>query len=330
MKGMEGQLQKSFQAVCDEGVSSDHSFKFAKMIKAGVQSGKMFKATHVAVSKKGFVNFNRLAHTKSNSEIEPVVERYAEVRENAGEPKLLRYEGDGGKDRNVWLKKFPELQDGVKPYEPPTVNGLVRATINDTDYTVLTTNREANNWALALLPSVVGYDAPKVHIGLDAESNQDETQSLTRTLQIAFPKNIYDKVVVVHLSKMNAFTSDTFPERLRKLLQLRKIVLCGAQISHDAKRLLKLGVRIYESRDLIAMAKVIDPGSRNGCGVTSLSAQRLSIGVDKRLLRMNPDWSQDLTADGLAKHLAQHTALDARISLQLAFKLLAAHDNPRL
>jgi len=237
MEGMEPYLQKSFQAVCDEGISSDHSFKFAKMITGGVRAGKVYKATYVAISQKGSVNMNRLCLTKNNDEIKPLVGKYREVRLNAGQPRLLRYECDGGGDRYVWLSQFPELQEGVKPYKPPTVDGLVRASILEEDYTVMVTPTEVNNWALSMSRIVANVNASEIYVGLDTENNVDETSSLTRTLQIAFPPDLFDKVVIVHLSKMCAFDRDSFPKELRKLLQLPKIIPCGVNIGHDMTHL---------------------------------------------------------------------------------------------
>ena len=44
------------------------------------------------MSLNGLVNVSALTHTKSNAEIDNLVLGYRNVRENAGEPKLLRLE----------------------------------------------------------------------------------------------------------------------------------------------------------------------------------------------------------------------------------------------
>jgi hypothetical protein len=57
----EDYTQKSFQMGCDKGVSTDHSFRFAKTIMNAIGSGKLFTASYTIVSLKGMINSNCLA-----------------------------------------------------------------------------------------------------------------------------------------------------------------------------------------------------------------------------------------------------------------------------
>jgi hypothetical protein len=251
---------------CDERVSADHSFRFAKMIMNAIGSGKLFTASYTIVSLKGMINANRLCHTKSNDEIDPMIIKCREVRVNAGEPKLKRYDGDGSSDRSLWVKHYPELQEGVTPYNPPKVDGLVRATIAENKFSVFTTQAQANSWAENVAPFIAQSNHDVIYVGLDSENNRGETSEITRTLQLAFPSDIHDVVVVIHLSKMGALIAASFPKQLRKLLQNRKVI----PVSYDIKRLEKLGVAVVQSLELMDLAKQHVGGHAQGYGMKAL------------------------------------------------------------
>ena len=69
---LENYLQNLFQLKCCEGIQADHTFKCAAMIMAAIRKGKVFHASYDAVGLNGYVNFNRLTHTKANDEINTI------------------------------------------------------------------------------------------------------------------------------------------------------------------------------------------------------------------------------------------------------------------
>jgi hypothetical protein len=81
-------LQEFHQMLPNEGGQADHTFKFASMISASVRRGKAFHASYDFIGLNGFCNFNRVTHTKSNEEIDPLIKQYRQVRLNAGVAEL--------------------------------------------------------------------------------------------------------------------------------------------------------------------------------------------------------------------------------------------------
>ena len=73
MRSFEPYMQESFQLCCDEGASADHSHKFSKK-NFGMNGQPIFTASYTFLSLAGMISSLRLVFTKSNSEIEPVLE----------------------------------------------------------------------------------------------------------------------------------------------------------------------------------------------------------------------------------------------------------------
>jgi hypothetical protein len=318
LESHEPYIQKSFQAVADQGGAADFTFKTARKIFAPKRAGKLFNASYTKNSLRGLIEMSRLTFTTGNAEIKQMIKRYRDSRINAGQPWLLRHEGDEGGDKVLWSKNFPELNDTVKKYKPPTVDGLVRAKIKPNEYIVITSIQEANDWAGAVAITLAGYQEPGViYVGLDAEWNlHDGTRGITRTVQISFPVEIEEKVVVFDLTAMGVFRKDEFPKNLRDLLELPKIMVVGVKVSGDVDRLRNLGVRIQKCLDVGELAKYHAAGEPQGYSMTALAARYLSLGVDKS--NQDSDWAQQ----PLPVALAEYCALDARLSHKLCAKIL--------
>jgi hypothetical protein len=319
--GHEGYLQNTFQSASDTGGSADLTFKTANKVIAPKRAGKFFTASLTKNALKGKVEVSRFTYTQGNAEITPLVEAYREVRINAGQPLLLRHEGDEGGDKVLWAKVFKELRETIKRYEPPTIDGLVRAKIKSDEYFVIKSIREANDWALATVSRVADYPLEDPHsviyVGFDTEWNiHDGTSDITRTAQISFPGEIEKRVVVFDFTAMEVFTPDEFPESLKKLLELRKIMLVGVKVSRDVDRLRNLGVGIKKSIDVGELAKHHDASVPQGYSMAALAARYLELGVDKS--NQDSDWAQQPIPD----KLVEYCALDARLSLQLFIAIL--------
>jgi hypothetical protein len=137
--------------------TTDHSFKIASIIKLPGQAGSAFTATYDMVGGNGIINIHPTCHTKSNDELQPVLEQYKEVRANAGAPPLRQLEGDGGGDSNLWPQIFKELGNNVKKLRKKTIGGFPWATLpGSIDDTVqrIQSKKEANDWALATIGKV--------------------------------------------------------------------------------------------------------------------------------------------------------------------------------
>jgi hypothetical protein len=265
-----------------------------------------------------------LCHTKSNDEIEPLIKRYRDVRINGGQPKLKRYEGDGGGDRAVWRDTFSEMMDGICPYNTPTVGGLPTPKKYESDFVLLASERAADNWDLTIATDVAQCDQYTVYMSLDTENNRDETSDFTRILQLCFPSDICLTVAIISLSKLGALDVSSFSKEVRKLLHLKKVIPCGGNISFDRNWLEALGVRLFQAIDIGTLAKQHEGSHRSGDGMKALCACYLFIGVDK--FGQNTDYSKDLSIE-----LAHYCALDAKLSLALCAKLqslIGAHDDP--
>jgi hypothetical protein len=118
MKTKEPRLQAGFQLTPDEGVTADHAHKSAKRTVLEKRTGNPFAASHATMSLAGKASTSRPTCGKSNSELEPLVRDFRKTRKRAGFEELKMFCGDGGQDRNVWKKAFPEPEAGIEPHAP--------------------------------------------------------------------------------------------------------------------------------------------------------------------------------------------------------------------
>ena len=322
MRILEPYIQTSFQVAVDDGASGDHTFKYASGIKApGKSPGQIFYASYTVTSLQGLININRLTYTKSNAEIDPVIKLYRDVRLNVGQEKLKRYESDGGMDKSLWTKYFPELNEDVRPYVPEAADGLIQAIINETEYIELTSVTEANHWALLAINSLDALIDDKIYFGLDSEWNiHDGSQDITRLVQVKFPDEIMERTAIFNLNQMGCFETNRFPKQVRRLLQHHKLIAAGINIGNDAKRLDKMGVKLVETLDLAILAKSLGDDGRSGkyqgFGMKALCARYLKLIVSKH------GQDADYSSVPLPHSLAQYAALDAKLSYTLARHLI--------
>ena len=115
-KAKESYMQKRFQLAYDEGITSDHSHKLAKVTRASGRPGGLFSASYTVASHQGSVNINLFTMTKSNAEIEPVVIEYKEERDRQGKT-LKRHETDFMGGDGILMKRVfkRDLAAGVTP-----------------------------------------------------------------------------------------------------------------------------------------------------------------------------------------------------------------------
>ena len=311
-------MQEFHQLLCDDGIQADHTFRFAKMIMAAVRKGKVFHASYDALSLDGFINFNRFTHTKSNDEIRPLLEEYRQVRLNAGVLKLKRAEHNGGSDKLLCPTIFPELEDDTRPFKPREQDNMPVAKLPEDQYIVIGTITQANDWALSLMPILQSTAGPILY-GLDTENNDDETYDITRVISITFTKDVSPRVAVFHLSAMGVFDASNFPENLKEVLELKNLIPVAVQVGYDWARLSNLGIQIkLDQREVMDVAKILEPNNDNGYGVKSLSARLLGICVDK--FGQHADYS----GFSLSKDLGHYCALDPHLHLRLYTTILEA------
>lgn len=310
MGSWETYLQESFQMHPDESESSDHTFKFVKMIAASKRAGKVFLASYDSISLAGMCTFNRLVHTKSNDELLPLFQLHKQVRINAGADTLKRVEGDGGGDRSLWRLVFKELKSKVKPYVPASMDGLPLAGIDEERFVVMDSCTEVNTWARAMGDALVSCEGD-IHFGLDAENNIDETREITRVITICLPESLHNKVLVLDLTRMSCFDSTDFPQALKLLLQNPRMMPVAVNIAYDCKRLEDLGVTFRRRVELMDLGKELHLGRRDGYGLKSMCKRVLNLYVDKEHQRS--DWRE--MKDN--KDLQKYAALDCYLHLSL-------------
>jgi len=307
--------QRSFQTASDIAGSSDLTYKTAKKVSASGRKGQVFEASLTKDALNGKMEISQFMHTETNEEIEPLIYKYKEVRINAGQTQYLRHECDEGGDRHLWSKVFEELK-AITPYKPSRVNGLMRATMKKGTYRVLNSKQEADDWASAVVSKIAAKNVDGIFFGFDAEWNyKDGTNHLTRTIQISFPEDVAAQTVVIHLSKMGAFTAASFPAVLKNLLELPQLTAVGVKVSGDVDRLGALGVRVKNFVDVGELAKGHVSNAPKGYGMQALAARYLELHVDKQL--QDADWKQD----PLPVEQVEYAALDAILSLQLYLKI---------
>jgi len=313
MQGHEPYMQAYFQTCHDEGVATDHSHKYAKLINASSLSGKVFHASYTVTSLRGKIVSNHLTFTKSSSELEPVVQGIKEVRENVGITDLLRHETDNiNADGKLW-RELGGLKSDSVGFTQSKNSKLAVASMPKESYIYIKTIGAVRQWALAMVPRLQ-VQQDEVLLGLDCEWNfHDGTHSFTRLLQLAFPDA---PVAVLNLSEMKIEQPGDFPVELRSLLECRCIVACGRLIGTDCSRLEKLGVNIVRRLDLRGLALRHCSSQDGGTSLEALCQNYLGLNLDK--YGQDADYSQI----PLPTALIEYAALDALVSLKLAQKLL--------
>lgn len=314
MKTHEPHMQTSFQMVPDEGIAMDHTHKFSNSIYVTGRTGRVFTASLTGTGLGGEINWSRMTFTKSHAELELLFQQLKEVRLNAGQMLLKRFETDNlAGDRALLEKHFPELKDGVVPCETGP-DGCMKATISSEMYVYIKSCSGANNWARSVLGSDLFEGNPnEVFMGLDGEWNIGDTGM--RLLQVSLPGQL---VAVIDLQEMEVHNGAKFPDILKRLLQLKCMVACGSQIGGDCGRLEKIGVNIDRHLDLKQAAMRHDSNQPHGTRLQGIVHRYLGLHVDK--FGQREDWStRPLDNNGA---LLQYAALDALLSRQTAEEIV--------
>jgi hypothetical protein len=184
---VEHYFQGSFQIRCDEGISTNHTFKYADVIQAYGRVGGIYGALYTAAALLEWINLARLTFTKSSTEIEGLIGEYRKVRDNAGAGPLKIHHSDNQKgDGGMWMKNFPELKAGVVPVISIMDPNLPLATIGKANDTFINTKTAANTWAVAVRNNLTDLidSSKKILVGIDLEWLKYEAQ--TRLLQVSF------------------------------------------------------------------------------------------------------------------------------------------------
>lgn len=311
MNSLEPYLQNSFQMHPDESEAPDHSHKVANIISASGKKGKLFFASYDTISLRGFCNFNRMTHTKSNDEIEPLIRLYRDVRKNANAGPLKRVEGDGGKDRLLWPKIFPELKQSIESFQREKNKGMPVASLKRDSYIVINKRDALENWIRALgaeFKKLNNTPDKVVVYGLDTECNVDDTIHVTRVLAIAYPG---EKVAVLDLTKLEIFGEDDVPYLLKQMFRHKQLRPVAVNMPYDLHRLEGLGIHIEKSIDLIQMGKKIYPDHPKGYGMAALAERHANLFVDKS--NQLSDW----TMLSESEELQHYAALDPHLHLLL-------------
>ena len=321
-KVLEPYRQTSLQKDVDEGASPDHTHKFASNIKIPGRPGTALSASYTVMSLNGLVNMSALTHTKSNAEIDDLVLGYRKVRENAGEPKLLRLECDGGGDRQLWKKHFPELKDGTVPFIPSPAEALAEAGISEDQFQFFDTRATANDWARAIYHDIVEHK-DKILIVFDLEwpiPTERGMETETRTCQaLVYNERTKETLIaVLDLWAMGANDRDSFPKSFRDLLLYPDATLIAHNPGNDVKRLARLGVSLTAWIDVRQLAQQLPKNQpESGTGLRSLAAQYLGLDVNK--CNQRADW----TLQPLPAPLVAYAALDTMVTLKLYHELSA-------
>jgi 3'-5' exonuclease len=302
-------MQASFQHNYDEGAAGDDTHKYSSKIFVNTTArsrAQPFSASYTLLNKSQTIACSRLKYTKSHDEMKPILQEWKAARQNAGAPKLKKFETDNvASDECMWLSLFPELRDGVVPYDPnPNVPSLM---LSDEDYRFFTTTDAVDNFVLASLDILDSLEGQHCYYGLDLEWNRNSPR--TSLLQVSFEGL---PALVIHLHKMSVF-----PKELRAILQMEKFVACGRSIAGDINRLSELGVKVARSVELDLLAKTHNPDQHTGLAELAITYCNLKID--------NKEWGQnaDYEVDELPVPLIEYGATDSILSRMIAQKLLS-------
>ena len=80
MSAHEPHMQKYFQFGYNDGASGYHTHKYSKLLKATNRNGNLFPASYATLILLGKIKTSHLTFTKSNAEIEPMIEKIKLIR----------------------------------------------------------------------------------------------------------------------------------------------------------------------------------------------------------------------------------------------------------
>jgi hypothetical protein len=100
--------------------------------------------------------------------MKPILKGVKEARTNAGAPKLQRVDTDNvAGDNGLWTSQFPELLDGVAPYDPnPNIPSI---SLGPNGFHIFISEDAVNNYILASMDHFDALSGLNCHYGLDAE-----------------------------------------------------------------------------------------------------------------------------------------------------------------
>ena len=312
----EDYMQSSFQMESDDGIAADHTHKMANVVHTSGREGRLFSGSYTMLSRGGTIVGNRFVFSKSNKELEPIIQSYKRVRDNAGSGKLKVFQSDNlNGDGVLWMHIFSELGDGVQAYKDPVRNDLGTFRINDEQYTYIRTQHDLSVWVSSIRNTLqIGSTTPMI-VGLDCEWNLRDA-SLVRVMQLSFK---HAPVGVIHLDAMGVRDSTTFPASLKSLLELPFLRPCGKSIAGDIARLKGFDVTIRRFGELGTMAETHDPTIADiphGTKLSALCQRYLGLNLDKT------GQCADYTQNPLPVNLQEYAASDALVSRVLAEKIM--------
>jgi hypothetical protein len=134
----------------------------------------------------------------------------------------------------VWRKEFKEdLARGMTPFVPTKIDdGFPCAHLESHKCREMKSQDAANDWCLGVIECIskLKSNNKKIYYGLDCEWNwQDGTHELTRAAQMWFPENVTPTATFMNLGKMQAFLPDSFPQDLKRLLELESLNPCWSE-----------------------------------------------------------------------------------------------------
>ena len=112
---------------------------------------KVFSGVYSVIGLNGKPNLSIFTYTKSPQELNEIIPNWAAVRQNDGQPDLLRLEGDNAAgDSAQQHSAHPSLLRGVAPYHKPT--DLLRFVVTQEDFIYIITRDGLDRYVLAIIP----------------------------------------------------------------------------------------------------------------------------------------------------------------------------------
>ena len=295
--------QASFQLAVDDGCSTDDSHKLTKHIVATVDKKKCkpYTATYTVMAKNGKVNVSRHKFTKSSDELKEVIPAWAKVRINAGQPELLRVEGDNAAaDISKLQSAFPSLLKDVVPFQEYTA--LPRYIISEKDYSYITSRPGCESIALAAVAHIneLKKAGGNVRIGLDTEFDSENVHVIALYIDRG-PK------VLIHPYGWG----NTFEPHMKKILEMPEVIVIGVNIAKDVHWLRdRFGIKIKRMRELRRYCLLDNPNQKTG--LKDLGANYLGQHIDK-----NHQTSDFSVEPALAKPMRDYAMIDGILPILL-------------
>jgi len=310
----------------------DHSFKIIKHM-GKINGISNFNALFTVLNEYEEIRMQLLVPSKSHnclrSSFDNMMESYRKY--NLPMPQVAYTDNVSG-DRKFLEEVIPSLKDDVVHVAPSQTELMARNNVyselpvvkipEHISITVFDTAEDINNACQNILeisdtnglPLAVGFDiewTPPFCYPVSVRARLTGSPIPVALVQIYFHNIIY-------LFRTHTFTTITFPEKLKEILESRKVMKIGRQIGGDLKKFSQYGiVGCTNELDIGTFCYDKERAARRNYSLQKICGEVLSLNLIKPDSIRKSNWEMNV----LSPEHIEYAAIDAFVSLEVYKKL---------